>query len=118
MPRKKPPQGPTEPDAGAWRVILEDIRSQMGVFGDALQTGLREVRQEMAEGFQRTDQRLTAVEAAVRQNSADIRQNSTDIKQNSADIRQNSTDIRSLTTRVERLERIEERVTALEQRRP
>ena len=123
MPRKKPP-ATTDPDAGPWRVILEDVRAQMGVFGDALTAGLRDLRTEMVARFDSTDGRLTTLEVAVRQNSADIRtlttrvdQNSADIRQNSADIRQNSVDIRGLTTRVEKLETIEERVTAIEQRR-
>ena len=123
MPRKKPP-ATTDPDAGPWRVILEDVRAQMGVFGDALNAGLRDLRTEMVARFDSTDGRLTTLEVAVRQNSADIRQNSADIRglttrvdQNSEDIRQNSVDIRGLTTRVEKLETIEERVTAIEQRR-
>ena len=113
MPRKKPP---TDPDAGAWRVILEDVRAQFTVFGDALNAGLRQVNQKIDAFREETNSRFETLEAAVRQNGADIRQNSADIKQNSADIRQNSADIRGLTSRVEKLERIEERVTALERR--
>ena len=105
-------------------MILEDVRAQISVFGDALTGNIRELRREMIERFDATDVRLTVLETAVRQNSVDIRQNSADIRtlttrvdQNSVDIRQNSADIRSLTTRVEKLETIEERVTAIEQRR-
>jgi hypothetical protein len=109
MPRKKPP-ATADPDAGAWRVILEEVRAQMGVFGDALNAGLRDLRTEMVARFDSTDGRLTTLEMAVHQNSADIRTLTTRVDQNGADIR-------GLTTRVEKLETIEERVTAIEQRR-
>jgi uncharacterized protein (DUF3084 family) len=118
MPRKKVP---SDPDLDIWRVVAEDCRAQLTVFGDAINAGIQELRRELYDFRGEANVRFEALEAAVRQNSADIRQNSADIRQNSADIRQNSADIagnsadiRDLSTRVGKLEGLFERVTALE----
>jgi methyl-accepting chemotaxis protein len=89
MPRRKKP----EPQ-DAWRAVTEDVRAQLVVFADGLNSGLREVRQEIHELRTGFDVRLVALETVVRKNSADIQQNSADIRQNTADIRQNSADIK------------------------
>jgi hypothetical protein len=111
MPRKKVP---SDPDQDIWRVVAEDFRAQLTVFGDAINAGIQELRRELYDFRGEANVRFEALEAAVRQNSADIRQNSADIRQNSADIAGNSADIRDLSTRVGKLEGLFERVTALE----
>jgi hypothetical protein len=93
-------------------VILEEVRSQnratieaVEAMGVALRSEIQELRAEFGA-------RLDALEAAVRQNSADIRKNSEDIRRNSDDIRKNSEDIRQLRIEVEALKQQAARIEA------
>ena len=121
MPDDRPP---ADPDKDIWRIVAEDFRDQLKVFGDSINGGLEQLRQEIHGFHQDTNVRLDTLEAAVRRNSTDIRQNSTDIRTltsrvDSLDDRVAglSEQVEKLDARVEKLEAIEERVTVLEQDR-
>lgn len=98
-------------------ILLEQIQEQNRATIEAVQSQGTSIRRDMGELERRLAVRIEALEAAVRQNSADIQrhtaelqrqsaelqrhsaeiqQNSADIRQNSADLRQNSADIRQL----------------------
>ncbi len=69
--------GHSERDVRSFAVVLEDIRAQFGVFGEALQ-GLREQMEARFEAvdrrFDRTDHELGLVKTAVLENSRQLRE--------------------------------------------
>ena len=83
-------------------VLLEDIRSQNRATIEAVQATRAELKRDLQQSEERTNDRFKLLNLAVRQNSTDIRQNSEDIIQ--------------INARLDLFERLEDRVTALERR--
>src|SRR5690349_14391661 len=81
-------------------VLLEEMRAQNRATIEAVEATRVALEGKIETLGRETGDRLTILETAVRQNSADILKNSEDIRKNSEDIRTNSEDIRVLTERV------------------
>ena len=88
-------------------VLLEEMRSQNRATIEAVEASRVALEGKIETLGRKTGYRLTILETAVRQNSADI-------LKNSEDIRKNSDDIRVLTERVEALGPLDQRVSKLE----
>jgi archaellum component FlaC len=58
-PKKSRPKAPT---AHEFTVILEDLRAQFAVFGEALESVRDSLREEMRRGFERVDRRFEQVD--------------------------------------------------------
>ena len=84
---------PESRDSRAYTLVLEDIRSQFAVFGEAL-GGLRET---MNRRFDKVENDIALLKVAVIQNSHDIkeiRQDITEIRQDIVEIRADIVEIR------------------------
>jgi len=111
-------------------VLLEEMRAQNRATIEAVEASRVALEGKIDSLAGETGGRLTVLEAAVRQNSADIKKNSEDIKKNSEDIKKNSEDIRKnsedirtsgedirvLIERVDALGPLDQRISALERR--
>ena len=95
-------------------VLLEEMRSQNRATIEAVEASRVALEAKIDTLGRETRGRLTILDTAVRQNSADILKNSVDILKNSSDIRKNSEDIRVLTQGVEALGPLDQRVSKLE----
>ena len=93
-----------------WQVILEDIRSQNRATLEAVQSSHLSLQGQIAEVDQRLGGRLTLVEGAVRQNSADIRELKSDVAELKSDVRR-------VEGKVDGLGPLEQRVATLERSR-
>jgi methyl-accepting chemotaxis protein len=107
---------------------LEEMRSQNRATIEAVEATRVALEAKIETVGRATGDRLTVLETAVRQNSADIlknsedirknsediSRNSEDIRRNSEDIRKNGEDIRVLTERVDALGPLDHRVSKLE----
>jgi len=100
----------TTPPEPPWQVILEDIRSQNRATLEAVQSSHLSLQGQIAEVDQRLGGRLTLVEGAVRQNSADIRELKSDV----AGLK---SDVRRVEGKVDGLGPLEQRVATLERSR-
>jgi predicted nucleic acid-binding Zn-ribbon protein len=73
--RRKKPVAPAAGDAGAFAVVVETLRGDFRVFGEAL-TGLRgevaDLRGEVHAGFERVDRELTSVRADMSEVKHDL----------------------------------------------
>ena len=88
-------------------VLLEEMRSQNRATIEAVEATRMALEDKIDTRGRETEHRLTILETAVRQNSADI-------LKNGEDIRKNSDDIRVLTERVEAPGPLDQRVSRLE----
>ncbi|HEY3821348.1 MAG TPA: hypothetical protein VGL81_29480 [Polyangiaceae bacterium] len=83
MPRRNPPPPTKEPTRDelvrAQSVVLEDIRSQLALVLEGSATARNETRSDIRDLKAELSERISLLEGAVRQNSADIKQNSADI---------------------------------------
>ena len=100
----------TTPPEPPWQVILEDIRSQNRATLEAVQSSHLSLQGQIAEVDQRLGGRLTLVEGAVRQNSADIRELKSDVAELKSDVRR-------VEGKVDGLGPLEQRVATLERSR-
>jgi len=108
-------------------VLLEEVRAQMGVVIESVQGSERAIRRDMEERFHETNQRLGAVEAAVRINSQDIsglKSSVTELKSSVTELKSSVTELKVTVTELSakfdsldrRTGRVEGRVDALEGR--
>ena len=100
-----------------WQVILEDIRSQNRATLEAVQSSHLSLQGQIAEVDQRLGGRLTLVEGAVRQNSADIRELKSDVAGLKSDVAELKSDVRRVEGKVDGLGPLEQRVATLERSR-
>ncbi len=70
MPAKR--QSPTPPQP-PWQVILKEMRSQNHATIEAVEASRKALEERIDRLDRRTEERITVVETAVRNNSADIR---------------------------------------------
>ena len=120
----------TSPES-AWQVILEDIRSQNRATLEAVRSSHASLSGQIAEVDERLGGRLSLVEGAVRQNSADIRELKADVAglktdfaemkadfaEMKSDVADMKSDLRRVEGKVDGLGPLAERVTALERSR-
>jgi hypothetical protein len=85
--KKKPdPSRAGQPDAHTFTVVLEDLRAQFGVFGEALE-GLRE---QMNVRFDAVDRRFEGVDRRL--DGIDVRLDGIDVRLDGIDVRLDRTE--------------------------
>lgn len=112
--RKKRPSGPVVPDdSTAWRVILDDIKSQNRTTLEALHTSHHRLKDGFQELKEQSDARFDLVMAALRDVRADLK---ADIARLDAKVVRVEAQVAGVDAKVDKLIPLEERLVALERR--
>src|SRR5450631_8996 len=100
-------------NAARSNVLMEDMRSQFKVVVEMVQSTRVDLIAHFDRRFTKIEERLDALEFAVRKNSEDIRQNSEDIEAMRVELRQLRADFDRREERA-RIDALEKRVDKLE----
>ena len=125
MPAKKRPSGPDVPDdSTAWRIILEDIKTQNRTTLEAVQTSHNRLTDQFHDLRERYDARFDLVMTALRDIRIRVEGVETRVERVETRVERVETKAERIETNVARVEAkvdklvpLEERVTALERRR-